>query len=196
MKKLTVAFASLSIALAGFTGFTTVKAVDTIKEVKPVIHEASQYTTEYVVVQSKADKGYLNSQPIQKDTNCNYGYLLDDKYQLGDVVEITYRNDDLKAEHKVTGSELEEVEAKYGSVINSILEDGIREHGMFEEPQQDLTTNILKVTSIDNEYADAIDNYGNSYVIIKDGLAVGDTVQVQENQYSEVVEQQKIPTDI
>lgn len=66
--------------------------------------------TETFVVQSETQDGYLNAVSISEKTNAPYGYILDNKYDIGDVVEVTYSQDDILAERLIVGDELEELE--------------------------------------------------------------------------------------
>ena len=64
-------------------------------------------STEYFVVQSKADEGYLNAVSLSEYTEAPHGFILDDKYEIGDIVQVTFNNDDLLSEEKITGEQLE-----------------------------------------------------------------------------------------
>lgn len=83
-----------------------------------------KYSTELFMVRSKDDEGYLNAQSLEEKTNAPYGYVLDNKYQIGDIVEVTYYNDDILNERKITGEELTGVEKNYAVAIN-MVEDTI-----------------------------------------------------------------------
>jgi hypothetical protein len=120
MKKLFAILAVLSIAFGGFMAYTVKEVVETL-----TVEAEKNYTTEYVMVQSHADEGFLNAKAINPSSQLEYGYILDDKYELGDIVEITYDNDDLMAERKVTGKELNDIEQKYYKEINALMEEGI-----------------------------------------------------------------------
>lgn len=119
MKKLNLVFA---VALTTLINSLTFLPIGTSSE-EPVAKAEKKYSTELFVVQSETQDGYLNSESISEETNAPYGYILDNKYEIGDVVEVTYRNDDIKSERKITGDELKEVEENLGEEINGVLED-------------------------------------------------------------------------
>jgi hypothetical protein len=96
--------------------------IDLINHVEP----EKEISTEVFVVQEKTADGYLNAVSISEDTNAPYGYILDDKYELGDVVEVTYSNDEIFAEREIVGDELDKLENEKGSYINAVLEDGMK----------------------------------------------------------------------
>jgi hypothetical protein len=87
--------------------------------------EESNTITELVMVQSKADKGYLVAQPLEENSELFNGYILDDKYQLGDIVEITYDHDDLVSERLITDNELEIVYNEFGRIIDYLMDEGM-----------------------------------------------------------------------
>lgn len=84
-----------------------------------------KYSTELFVVQSETADGYLDAKSISEETNAPYGFILDNKYELGDVVEVTYWNDDIKSERVITGEELKELEKEMAEEINAVYEEGI-----------------------------------------------------------------------
>lgn len=79
-----------------------------------------QSVTEKFVVKKKED-GMLLAMPLEKSQNAPDGYLLDDKYKIGDIVEVTYLNDDIFKERKITGKELNGLQDKYSKKIKSIM---------------------------------------------------------------------------
>ncbi|MEC2335076.1 hypothetical protein [Bacillus subtilis] len=82
--------------------------------------EKQQSITEKFVVKKKEDDMLL-AIPLGKSQNAPDGYLLDDKYKIGDIVEVTYWNDDIFKERKITGKELNSLQDKYGKKIKSIM---------------------------------------------------------------------------
>lgn len=112
MKKLIAGVVTVAIAVVGFAG-TATKA-------------EQEYTKELVMVQSVTDDGeFLNAMPIDENSQLEYGYILDNKYKLGDIVEITYNNDDLINQRKLEGKELANVEDKYAGAIDCLMDEGI-----------------------------------------------------------------------
>lgn len=79
---------------------------------------------ELFVVQSDYGDGYLHAVSLSEDTQAPHGYVLDDKYDLGDVVQVTYDDDDILAEHELTGQTLGYVKEEYAEEINAIFEEG------------------------------------------------------------------------
>ena len=79
-------------------------------------------STEYFVVQSKADEGYLNAVSLSEYTEAPHGFILDDKYEIGDIVQVTFNNDDLLSEEKITGEQLELIVEHDGELIKAINE--------------------------------------------------------------------------
>lgn len=88
--------------------------------------EENKSVTETFVIQSETQDGNLHAVSISEKTNAPYGYSLDNKYELGDVVEVTYWNDEIKSEKKITGKELEKLEAEKGAEINAVIEEGMQ----------------------------------------------------------------------
>lgn len=128
MKKLIGAFIGLSLALGGLMGYTVAKVTDAVEENRVEVSkvEEPEYFTEYVMVYSVTEDGkYLDATPIQEDTQLEYGYILDMKYQLGDIVEITYNDDELIAERLVSDDELKDVYNLYGDKIDYLMDEGV-----------------------------------------------------------------------
>lgn len=84
-----------------------------------------EVSREIFVIQSKTDDGYLNAVSLDENTDAPYGYILDDKYELGDIVEVTYKDDDIKKERLITGEEEGNIRYEFIEEINAIFEDGI-----------------------------------------------------------------------
>ncbi|MEX3625069.1 hypothetical protein [Viridibacillus arvi] len=120
MKKIISAIAmSLGVlALGVFTQASEVEAKASAKYMQDT-------TTEVFLVQSVTSDGYLDCAPV--NPKLKGGYILDNdgKYKVGDIVEITYWNDDIKKSHKLTGKKLSGIEKKYGSHINKMMDKSI-----------------------------------------------------------------------
>ncbi|MFJ8247335.1 hypothetical protein [Peribacillus asahii] len=104
-------------------------------------------TTETFVVLSVTADGYLDCKPV--NPNVEGGYILDNdgKYKLGDIVEITYWNDDIIESHKLTGKALSSVENKYGSYINSLMDESIAEDAYERTVYNKQIKNLEKVSA-------------------------------------------------
>lgn len=59
------------------------------------------YKTEKFIVENKTSDGMLDARSLDEDTSAPNGYLLDDKYEVGDIVEVTFKNDEIKKEKKL-----------------------------------------------------------------------------------------------
>ncbi|URJ76471.1 hypothetical protein MF621_004012 (plasmid) [Bacillus velezensis] len=130
MKKFTkITVATMVIAGLGVTiFFNTEKGNDQAQAKsidKPSYEETTQPNKEKFVVQKK-ENDMLLSMPLEASKGAPDGYLLDNKYDLGDIVEVTYLNDDIIKERKIKGEELSNLENKYDREINSILEEGLK----------------------------------------------------------------------
>lgn len=79
-------------------------------------------TTEVFFVQKKLKlEDALLAVPLDSNSELiKGGYILDDKYSIGDIVEVTYWNDDIFAERKISGGELKIVEAKYNKRLSEL----------------------------------------------------------------------------
>lgn len=86
--------------------------------------EEKKYVTEVFVVQSETPDGHLEAKPLVA-SSLEGSYILESKYNLGDIVEVTYWNDDILKERVITGEELEGLEEKYDTEINAIYEEGM-----------------------------------------------------------------------
>ncbi|MCY7911238.1 hypothetical protein MOB65_20490 [Bacillus inaquosorum] len=123
--KVTVA-TMVAVGLGGVTFFTLgndseqAQATNKTHVTAQAGEKKQQSVTEKFVVKKKED-GMLLAMPLEKSQNAPDGYLLDDKYKIGDIVEVTYWNDDIFKERKVTGKELNSLKNKYSKKIKSIM---------------------------------------------------------------------------
>lgn len=95
-----------------------------------------KFFTERFFIQSKTDGGLLGKS-IESHTHAPNGYTIDDKFNVGDIVEVSYYNDDIISEKKLTGNKLENVKEKFALQINSLMDEGI-------ELDYQRKTNLLK----------------------------------------------------
>lgn len=117
MKKLIMAMALLMTT--GINAVTYTPVTETAEA-----SEEKKSVTEQFVVQEKTADGYLMAVSISEETNAPHGYILDDKYEVGDIVEVTYWNDDIFEEKKIVGKELEELTEEKYAWIDAIVETG------------------------------------------------------------------------
>ncbi|MED3976083.1 hypothetical protein P4639_22055 [Priestia megaterium] len=106
--------------------------------------QEKNYTTDTFIVQYLTEDNMLQAKPVNPKND--YTYMLDNKYEIGDIVEVTYWNDDIKEEHKVKGKELKSIESKYEKNINKLMQEG-------EDlaQQSNVMTRNYVVQSIDND---------------------------------------------
>jgi hypothetical protein len=136
-------------------------------------------TTENFVVQYQTEDNLLSAKPANpahKQT-----YLLDNKYEVGDVVKVTYHKDDIISEKKLTGKALDKVEKNYGENINKLIEEG-------SEKAQELSvvTRSYVINSIDKDgmaHGKMLSNVETGEVKIKaeKNYSLGDIVSVTFN---------------
>lgn len=84
------------------------------------------YVTEKFFIQSKTDNGYLLAKSIEQDSKAPYGFVLEDKYDIGDIVEISFKGSKAISVHKIKGKKLKRIESKYDVAINSLMDEGIK----------------------------------------------------------------------
>lgn len=138
------------------------------------------YTTDTFMVQYMDNEGMLEAKPV--NPRHKGGYLLDNKYEIGDIVEVTYNNDDIIEEHKLTGKELKKVEKKYKENIDSIWSEGeaLAQH-------QDVVTRNYVVQNIDEdgfmhgEILSAVETGSATLNTAKKKYSLGDIVNVTFN---------------
>lgn len=102
MKKLNLAMAfAMTMGISALTYLPTGEATQSVEEKNSV--------TEVFMVQSVSEDGeYVNAKAVNSD-GMNEEYILDPIYEIGDVVEVTYCNDDIFAERLITGDELDDI---------------------------------------------------------------------------------------
>jgi hypothetical protein len=84
------------------------------------------YVTEKFVVQYETSDGFLNAVSIEDKTNAPYGFILENKYELGDIVEVTYKDDEIISERLITGEEEKNIWYQHGEKINAVYEEGMQ----------------------------------------------------------------------
>lgn len=119
MKK---AFLALTVLVSGVFGFDYDKQVEEKNSAEVKIENG--VTTEKFFVTKDHRDGYMHSVAInQEDTSAPYGYTLDNKYEVGEIVEVTYENDDIISDRAVHGEEATQVLEENAERIESIIDE-------------------------------------------------------------------------
>jgi hypothetical protein len=85
--------------------------------------QKKKYKTTLFLVESVTKDGMLNAVSVIDGSN----YLLDNKYSLGDIVQVTYSHDDIIKEQKVTGKKYKSLEELFAGQINYLEDQGMIE---------------------------------------------------------------------
>lgn len=95
-------------------------------EMEAEASEQKEYVTELFMIQDEINNEYVLAKPLD-ESEAPHGYFLENKYELGDIVELTYLEDDVLGEKKITGERLEEIEIAYDEIINYYMDETIAE---------------------------------------------------------------------
>lgn len=103
----------------------------TINQTTESGEEKNNQETAYWLVQSETSDGYLSAEAIGVEVEG--GMILEDKYELGDIVSVTWdvETGDIISEYKVRGKELRNIEDGFGAEVNALMEEGIRVAGSY-----------------------------------------------------------------
>jgi hypothetical protein len=87
--------------------------------------EGSKWLVErnYYMVQTEGNN-WMHAKPL--DLSVEGGMILEKKYKLGDIVEVTVDSEgDIVKEHKLTGEEFDYVSNYYTGRIDALMDEGI-----------------------------------------------------------------------
>lgn len=153
------------------------KKISSKDEAKPLEAMKNQVTEKFVVVSVTKD-GMLNAKSLSEKTNAPYGYILDNKYQIGDIVEVTYWNDDILSEKKISGSTAKKPFKKEVSSISGVkpVEKEVSSITSIKKPVSKVEVEEKKsskavVDKIENGTAHLIDDNGTESYVSADKLS-------------------------
>jgi hypothetical protein len=157
--------------------------------------QEKKYTTDTFMVQYMNEDGLLEAKPV--NPKHEGGYVLDNKYELGDIVEVTYWNDDIIEEHKLTGKELEKVEKKFEGNIDALMDEGekITQEGV-------VATDNYMIQNIDKDgwaTAKIVSDYftGEATFKVEKNMSLGDIVSVTYNDNTgDIIEYHEVSDDV
>jgi len=107
-KKLSLVGASVALSLVVVACTDNNEGID----VSSKIEGKDGFSTEYFLVTDNVDNRFVDTKSLATNSNAPYGYILDNDYKLGDVVKVTYKNDDIRQERVLSDKEIKESNVK------------------------------------------------------------------------------------
>lgn len=118
MKKAVINVVLAGLLMAGCASNSLTDSVSKNKNHDQHVYKSDGYKTEIFLITEEEKDGWYFASPINRKGG---GYAFDkEKYEVGDVVSATYKDDDVKEEHKVVGKELSLVKRLFQKRINAL----------------------------------------------------------------------------